>query len=305
MTNNKHYERFASILSTIEEKGISTADELKAPKNKALWDELYFATQGFINYYALASKTSKNKMGKIIPGNADKVKFLIEDGGMVLYDIQMDILLHIIDKVDHILAQSPVPKKVFYAYRIIINEVNNMLRSLPPVEIVPWDIPINSDTNEDGAVLSELIGNDTYNPERLHFERETIKELKKELKAKQLRELAEKKKAILSEILTLSTRPTEVFVRLGCKHLGIKTRDLAARIIEDGYENTFAQIIVDVAIKYDIALEKIRNIITVNRVTEESYKKDKGLVKLLSKDPKVVADQISKYANRAKGRLNK
>ena len=102
----------------------------------------------------------------------------------------------------------------------------------------------------------------------------------------------------------LSARAPEVFVRLS-KHLGIKTGNLATRIIEDGYENTFAQIIVDVAIKYDIALEKIRNIITINRVTEESCKKDKGLIKLLSEDPKVVADQISKYANRAKGHLGK
>ena len=160
-----------------------------------------------------------------------------------------------------------------------------------------------------------MIGDTTYNGETVFFERETIKELTKKLKAKkdrelaekkakQAKELAEKKQTILCEISMLSARAPEVLVRLS-KHLGIKTSNLAARIIEDGYENTFAQIIADVAIKYDIALEKIRNIITVNRVTEESYKKDKGLVKLLSKDPKVVADQISKYANRAKGRLDK
>lgn len=303
MTYNKHYERFASILSTIEESDISTADELKLVKNTVLWNELYFAAQNFVNYYALASKTSKNKKGEIHPGNADKVKFLIDEGGMNLYDIQMDILLHIIEKVDYILAQSPVSKKMFYTYRIVNNEVNNMLRSLPPVEIVPWDTPINSNTNEDGAVLSEIIGDNTYNPEHLHFEREAVRELKKELKAKQARELAQKKELILSEISRLSTHPTEVFVRLAW-HLSIKTGDLAGRIINDGYENTFAQLIIDIASKYDIDLEDIRSIITFSKLTKESYKKDKGLERLLSKEPSVVADQISKYKNRAKGRLD-
>lgn len=314
MNNNKHYKRFASILSTIEESGISTAEELKLVKKTALWNELYFATQNFVNYYALASKTSKNKKGEIISGNADKVKFLIEDGGLELYDIQMDILVHIIKKVNYILAQSPVPKKIFYTFRIVNNEVNNMLRSLPPVKVVPWDAPINSDTNEDGAVLSEVVGDNTYNPECLHVEHETIKELKKVLRAKQVKELAEKKakearelaekrESILREIPRLATHATEVFARLGW-HLGIKTRDLAARIIDNGYENTFAQLIIDIATKYNIDLEDIRNIITVSKLTEESYKKDKGLVRLLSRDPKVVADQISKYANRAKGHLD-
>lgn len=301
MTNNKHYERFAFILSTIEESGISTADELKLVKNTVLWNELYFAAQNFVNYYALTSKTSKNKKGEIHPGNADKVKFLIDEGGMDLYDIQIDILLHIIEKVDYILAQSPVSKKMFYTYRIVNNEVNNMLRALPPVPIVSWDAPINSDTNEDGAVLSEIVGDNTYNPENLHFERETIKELTKELKAKQIRELAEKKELIINEISRLSTHPTEIFVRLAW-HLHIKTGHLAERIIIDGYENTFAQLILEIAAKYEI--EDIRNIIAINQI-KDSKKKDKGLVRLLSRDPKVVADQISKYKNRAKGHLDK
>lgn len=78
MTYNKHYERFASILYMIEEGGVSTADELKLVKNTALWNEFYLDTKDFINYYAPASKTSKNKKEEIFFGNADKVKFLIK-----------------------------------------------------------------------------------------------------------------------------------------------------------------------------------------------------------------------------------
>ena len=298
MNNNKHYERFASILSTIEESGISTADELKLVKNTALWDELYFATQNFVNYYALASKTSKNKKGEIISGNADKVKFLIEDGGMELYDIQMDILVHIIKKVNYILAQSPVSKKIFYTFRIVNNEVNNMLRSLPPVKPAPWDTPINSDTNEDGAVLSEVVGDNTYNPEHLHVERETIKELKKELKAKQARDLVEKKESIMREVALLSKRPAEVMVRLACTHLSMKPRELAGLIIDKGCELAYAEIIFEVAKQNHIELSEIRNIIAGHELTVESVKAD-------TNSAEQVAGQISRLVYRADKRLNK
>lgn len=298
MTNNKHYERLASILSTLEEKGISTADELKTPKNKALWDELYFATQDFINFYALASKTSKNKKGDIVPGNTDKVKFLTEEGGMELYDIQMDILLHVINKMDYVLAQSPVAKKTSYAYKIVNNEVNSMLRKLPPVVLVPWDTPINSDTNEDGAVLADVVGDDTYNPECLYFERETINELKKELKAKKAREQAEKRETILHEIAILNKRPSEVLCRLACTHLSMKPRELAGLIIDKGCELAYADIIFEVAKQNHIELSEIRNIIAGYELTAESVKAD-------TNSAEQVAGQISRLVYRADKRLGK
>lgn len=298
MTNNKHYERLASILSTIEEKGISTAYDLKAPKNKALWDKLYFATQDFINYYALASKTSKNKKGDIVPGNTDKVKFLTEEGGMELYDIQMDILLHVIKKMDYVLAQSPVAKKTSYAYKIVNNEVNSMLRKLPPVVLVPWDTPINSDTNEDGAVLADIVGDDTYNPERLYFKRETINELKKELKAKKAREQAEKRETILNEITILNKRPSELLCRLACTHLSMKPRELAGLIIDKGCELAYAEIIFEVAKQNHIELSEIRNIIAGYELTAESVKAD-------TNSAEQVAGQISRLVYRADKRLGK
>lgn len=296
---NKFYERFESILSTIEENGICTVDELKLVKNSALWNELYFATQDFINYYALASKTSKNKKGEIISGNATKVKFLIEDGGMELYDIQMDILLHIIKKADYILAQFPVSKKVFYTFRIVNNEINNMLRSLPPVDIVSWDTPINSDTNEDGAILSEIIGDNTYNPERLHFEHETVQELRKELEAKQARERTKKKEAILHEIALLSKRPAEMMVRLANIHLSMKPRQLASLIINKGCELTYAEILFEVIKQNNsIKLSEICSIIAGHELTTESLKANTNSVKQ-------VAGQISRLLYRANKRLSK
>lgn len=127
-------------------------------------------------------------------------------------------------------------------------------------------------------------------------ERETIQELTKMLRAKRAQELAEERENILREIPKLSTRAPEVFARLDRKYLGIRTSELARRIINDGYEDAFAQVVVEVSTKYNIDLEDIRNIITANKA---SYKKDRGLVRQES----IVAGQISKYANRAKGRV--
>ena len=216
---------------------------------------------------------------------------------MELYDIQMDILLHIIKKVDHILAQSPVSKMIFYTYKIVNNKINEMLRKLPPVEVVPLDTTINSDTNENGAVLSELIGDDTYNPERIHVERETVKERKKKLKAKQARELAEEREKILQEVRLISKRPPEVLIFL-CSKLGMKSADIADFIIENGAVTSFAKTIISVSYQFDIPLLDLHNCIT-NRIIDE---KD---LKLDTSDKRKIVDQVYHLKSRAKKRIEK
>ncbi len=298
MTSNKHYERFVSILSKIEENGISTADELRLPKNANLSNELYFATQNFINYFALASKTGKTKTGKIVPGNADKVKFLIENGGMDLYDIQMDILLHIMKKLDHILAQSPVSKKVFYTYRIVNNKVNDLWRKLPPVEVVPWDTPINSDINENGAVLADIIGDSTYDPDAILLAKETVGERIAKSNAEQAKKRAEKKKVIFHEIELLRKRPAEVMVRLAVTHLSMKPRQLASLILDKGPDLAYAEILLEIAKRNDIELSEIRDMIAGRKLTPESVKAD-------TNDHDQVASQVSRISYRANHRLDK
>ncbi len=307
---------FINALKKINSENIFTQSALMA--NQTLYNSFWFATGEFVKY-ALSSKTSgKNDKGEPLPGNIYKVERLEKLGATTAEDIKNDCVIKIISKLDLVLKQ-PLKKQKNYCYRIVNNMVNDCYRALPPedIELIYLNEVVKSQrvNKEDACTYEDLIGDTTYNGEAMFFERETIKDLTKKLKTKKVRELtekkvkqardlAEKKKVILSEISMLSTRPTEVFVRLS-KHLGIKTGNLAARIINDGYENTFAQLIIDIATKYCIDLEDIRNIISVSKLTEESYKKDKGLVRLLSRDPKVVADQISKYANRAKGRLDK
>lgn len=286
---------FVNILNTIYEDGITTKAALMA--DQLLYTEFWFALKDFCAF-ALRSKTSgKNSDGEIRLGNIGKIDMLETRGATTRDEIEIDCVIKIIDKLDLVLRQ-PIEKQKNYCYTICNNMVNDCLRKLPTFEVVPWDKPIYCDTNEDGAVLSELIGDGTYNPERILFESETIKELEKELKAKQARELAEKKEAILHEVVLLSKRPAEVMVRLACTHLCMKPRELASLIIDKGCELAYAEIIFEVAKQNNIEVLEIRNIIADHDLTAES-------VKANTNSAEQVASQISRLVYRADKRLSK
>ena len=180
--------------------------------------------------------------------------------------------------------------------------VNDCFRKLPPndLKIVSLNSTIEgaSISAEDAYTYEDIIADDTYNPERLHFENETIKELKMRLKAKQAMEQAEKKDAILREVALLSKRPAEVLCRLGVTHLDIKPRDLAASIIREGCDITFAKIIFEVAKQNSIELSEIRSIIAGHKLTVESIKAD-------TNSAEQIAGQVSRLVYRANKHLNK
>lgn len=303
---------FVNILNTIHEEGITTKAALMA--NQLLYADFWFILEEFCHFALLSKSSGKNAEGEILPGNAIKINVLQDEGQAKREDIERDCVVKIMEKLDYVLRQ-PIEKQYNYCYKICNNMVNDCFRSTPKeVTFVPLNGTVTGTDADHVYTYEDVIPDYTYDPGHVLTERETIQELTKmlrakrakemaEQKAKQAQELAEKRKNILREIPKLAARPPELFSRLGRKYLGIKTGELARRVIDEGYENTFQLIIATAATKYDIDLENIRNIITVSKLTEESYKKDKGLIRLLSKERPVVAEQISKYANRAKGRV--
>lgn len=286
---------FENILTTIHQKDITTKTALMA--DQLLYADFWFALKDFC-HFALLSKTSgKNAEGEILPGNSGKIDVLENRGATTRDELETDCVIKIIEKLDLVLRQ-PIEKQKNYCYTICNNLVTDCLRKLPAFELVPWDKPINSGNSEEGPVLSELIGDDTYNPERLHVECETVKELTKELRAKRERELAEKKEGILREIACLSKRPAEVMVRLACIHLSMKPRELASLIISKGCEFAYAEIIFEAAKQNRIELSEIRSIIAGHELTAESVKAD-------TNSAEQVAGQISRLVYRAGKRLSK
>lgn len=307
---------FENILTIINQNGITTKAALIA--DQQLYANFWLAARDFATFCLFSKNGKVTKTGKQLSGNNTKVDILEASGITTREDITMDCVVRMVEYAENMLQKPTVAYMKNYAYSIVNSIVNTFCRSLPPdnIKIVPFNGTIEGTSidAEDAYTYEDCTPDYTYAPDRVLSEKENVKELEKLLKVKQerelaakkareVRELAEKKELILNEISRLSTHPTEVFVRLAW-HLDIKTGDLTECIITDGYENTFAQLIIDIATKYKIDLEDIQNIIIVSKLSEDSYKKDKGLVRLLSKDHGVVADQISKYKNRAKGRLD-
>lgn len=290
---------FINILSTIHEEGITTKVALMV--DQLLYTNFWFALKDFC-HFALLSKTSgKNAAGEPLPGNAVKIDVLEIRGATTRDELETDCVIKIIEKLDLVLRQ-PIEKQKNYCYAICNNMVNDCFRKLPPddFKIVSLNSTIEgtSVSAEDAYTYEDIIADDTYNPERMHVECETVRELKKELKAKQTRELAKRQKTILREVAFLSKRPAEVMARLACTYLSMKPRQLAGMIIDKGCELAYAEIIFEVAKQNSIELSEIRNIIAGHKLTAESIKVD-------TNSAEQVAGQVSRLVYRADKRLSK
>lgn len=290
---------FVNILNTIHKEGITTKVALMA--DQVLYTNFWFALKDFC-HFALLSKTSgKNAGGEILIGNSGKIDVLETRGATTRNEIETDCVIKIIEKLNLVLRQ-PIEKQKNYCYAICNNMVNDCFRMLPPddFKIVSLNSTVEgtSVAAEDAYTYEDVIADNTYNPERMHVECETIRELKKELKTKQAREQAEKKEAILREVALLSKRPAEVMVRLACTHLSMKPRELAGLIIDKGCELAYAEIIFEVAKQNRIELSEIRSIIAGHELTAESVKAD-------TNSAEQVAGQISRLVYRADKRLSK
>ena len=182
------------------------------------------------------------------------------------------------------------------------NMVNDCFRRLPPsaIKVVSLNGAIEGTGIEagDAYTYEDIIADTTYDPAHVFSEKETVKELTQELKDKQARERREKKEAVLREVTLLSKRPAEVLCRLSCTHLGIKARDLAARIIQDGYETTFAKVILEAAKCSGIKVSEIQNIIAGHKLEAKSIKAD-------TNSEKQIAGQISRLVYNANKHLRK
>jgi len=291
-------ESFVNILNILHKEGIMSKAALMLKEN--LYTSFWFAAQDFVNY-VLRSKTSGvNENGEVIPGNIHKIEAL-ENRGVAKEDIHSDCVIKIIDKLDLVLKQ-PLEKQKNYCYRICNNVVNDQFRKLPPAEFevlsLQDTVKGSSVSAEDACTYEDLIGDDTYNAERMFIEQETISELTAILKEKEAIEATAKREAILKEIALLSKKPAEVLVRMACTHLNMKPRELAKRLVEDGVDYTYANVLLEVSKENGIKVDHLRDAIAGNKLTAESVKAE-------TMDEEIVSAQISRLVYRANKNLNK
>lgn len=291
---------FVNILNTIHKEGITSRAALMA--DQQLYASFWLAAQDFAKFCLFSKNGKMTKEGKQLSGNNTKVDILESRGITTRDDITMDCVVRMVEYAENILQKPTVAYMKNYAYSIVNSVVNSIYRVQIPddFKIVSLNSTIEG-TNvvaEDAYTYEDVIADFTYDPDHVLSEKETIKQLTKELKAKQARERAEKKETILNEVVLLSKRPAEVMVRLACTHLGMKPRELANMIISKGCELSYAEIIFDVAKKNNIELASIRSIIADHKVTAESVKAD-------TNNHDAVAGQISRLVYRADKRINK
>ena len=290
---------FVNILDAIHEKGITTKTALK--DDQLLYDEFWFAVKDFCHFALLSRTGGRNAENKILPGNSGKIRVLESRGAATREEIETECVIRIIRKLDRVLRQ-PVGKQKNYCYKICNNMVNDCFRKLPPEGFE--NVSLNSAAGgagagtEDAYTYGEILADDTYNPERLLIERETVRELRKDLRARREKESAGKREAILRETASLSGRPAEVLARLACTHLNMKPGRLAGMIIDKGCKNAYAEVISEVARKNDIELSKFRNIAEERNLTAESVKAE-------TNSREKVAAQISRLIYRADERLSR
>lgn len=292
-------ETFVNILNTIHNEEIKTKEALMLNQN--LYASFWFAAQDFVSYVLCSKTNGINKNGEVIPGNFYKVETL-EKSGVAKEDLLSNCIIKIIDKLDLVLKQ-PIEKQKNYCYRMLNNEVINLMRkNLPSTdfEVVSLQDTIKSVrvSLEDSCTFEDVIGDDTYNAERIFIEQETVSELTALLREKRAKEQAAKRETILKEIALLSKKPAEVLVRIATTHLNMKPRELAKKLVDDGIDYTFANVLLEVSKKNNIKVEELRNTLSGNKPTAESVKAD-------TKDEEIVSAQISRLVYRASKNLNK
>lgn len=291
---------FVNILNIIHEEGITTKVALMA--DQQLYANFWLAAQDLAKFRLRSKNGKTTKDGKQLAGNNAKVDNLEARGITTRDDITMDCVVRMMEYAENMLQKPTVAFMRNYAYSVVDSVLNDIYRNLPPdgIRIVSLNSTIKgtSVAEEDAYTYEDIAADYTYAPESLYFEHETIKELTEELKAKQARELAEKKESILHEVTLLRMRPAEVMVRLACTHLSMKPRQLASMIINKGCELAYAEIIFAVAKKNGIELSEIHNIIAGHELTAESVKAD-------ANSAEQIASQVSRLVYRADKRLSR
>ncbi|MBE6719068.1 MAG: hypothetical protein E7571_00230 [Ruminococcaceae bacterium] len=288
---NENCTNFVNTLNTIAKKGITTREELLA--DPLLYTNMFYATERYIKYYVLMSKTHKKKNGVVVNGNLEKVRFITENSSYEREDIEMECLAKVMENIEKAFAK-PLNGQAWYIFNICSNVVNDYLREID-LGMVWLDKTVEVHTNSDDkpSTIGEMTPDNTYNPEKTFIDNETIKELTGMLKEKQRNDAELKRNTILQEIEVLSLKPAEVFANLTV-HLNMKNRDVCSLLLDKGAVAACDEILNNISREFEI--KNINEYVNTASISDKLFKVD-------SNDPKKVGHQISELRSRAKSKL--
>lgn len=283
---------FENILNQINEKGISSKEELMLYPE--LYSQYWSAAEVFANF-CLASKANEANVETLKKYGITTYDDIKQDSIIKLITI-LDSMFFLKDKNKNIIKRRSTKHQYNYAYTCVNHLVNDQFEKLPPedIKIIPLEGTVtNNYSNEDSdTTYSEIIGDDRYNGERIYLENENIKELTDLLLEKRKTELSEKRSNVLKELEQLSKKPAETLVRMSCVHLNIKPLELANLILEKGVESTYASALIQISKKYKISISEIKQLISTKAITKKSLMVD-------SDDVRIISAQISRLIYRA------
>ena len=169
---------FENILNQINEKGISSKEELMLYPE--LYSQYWSAAEVFANY-CLASKANEANMETLKKYGITTYDDIKQDSIIKLITI-LDSMFFLKDKNKNIIKRRSTKHQYNYAYTCVNHLVNDQFEKLPPegIKIIPLEGTVtNNYSNEDSdTTYSEIIGDDRYNGEHIYLENENIKELK-------------------------------------------------------------------------------------------------------------------------------
>lgn len=290
---------FVNVLHRINQQGITTKAALMA--DLVLYTHFWLALLEFCHFALLSKTGGKNQEGRILPGNAGKIDLLESRGILDRDEMETDCAIKVVEKLDLVLRQ-PIEKQKNYCYAICNNLVNDRFRKFPlnAFQAVSLNSALEGEENPlgDARTYEAILGDDQFNPERLHCEEETVLELRERLREKRAKEQAEQRQRLLLEVEQLAQRPAEVFARLGMVYLGRKPRELARRIVQQGCKRTYEEVLLQTARENRVALADLYRLMGEGEMTAQS-------VKAHTDCAESVATQISRLAYRADKRLRR
>lgn len=292
-------ERFLSVFKEIDEKNISSYEQLQEYKHVDLYTEFWLATRDWVCNVALTSKTSNN--GKE-PGNLYKIDGIVDAGIADKNDIQSESLAHLISKFDRIVAQPHEARKP-YCIKLVNNVVNTFGRQVEKIQGTSNNKTENDVFEDSGrkvkkthgvtiiSLQEKAKGKKVSAEDACTYENLIGDNCTPESKYSLQEDIREGKKVLLAKLAFLSKDSCRTLAFLS-GHLNINPRVIAKLLLKKGIEATFDTVRKYTAETCEIPVVELKKVVNTENI---NLKKDP--FKLSSNDEKTIADKISHLRN--------
>lgn len=249
---NKYLNSLNSTLTKINTEGLNDTNS----------DELWLALNDYICNYVLRSKTNTRNIDILCLNGFERC------------DIELDILVHCVCKIELILKQD-IEVQGNYIYKICNNFIYEELRKNSKTNSLSLD-----DCSDETISLYDVLADKNCDTEARYILHEQI---------------SEGKNLMLHEISKLSKHPAEALIYLSNK-AGLKPRELSSTLKTEGVDKTISYLVDTVTSEFNLPL--------MNHGLNLNADKISSSLKLDSSDLKMINAEISRKSYNLNKRLS-